>query len=132
MKWILFVMLFVTPAKNLTSAEKSDHDSTRKLFESHRIWTLQSSSTVELSSQDACVRMADTIRQSIVDAQVATMTLRTWCVCDSPTLTCPSKAAASVQIETARQKTKETEQQRGPAAAQPNTNFTILRMFPPE
>ncbi len=61
MKWILFVMLFVTPAKNLTPTEKSDHDPTRKVFESHRIWTLQNTSTTEFSSPEACAMMADTI-----------------------------------------------------------------------
>ena len=133
MKWILFLMLFVTPAKNLTPGEKTDHDPTRKQFESHRIWTLQSASTIEFSSPEACAKMADTIRQSVVDAQVATLTLRTWCICDSPTLTCPPKAAVSEQLKPlTRPQLKESEQRIQGEAAQAKSNFTILRMFPPE
>jgi hypothetical protein len=109
MKWILFVMLFVTPAQNLTKQEVNSHP----LFESHRIWTLQSTSTMEFSSGDACVAMEQELRSSIIGVHVATMTMRTWCACDGKM--CQSQPMAIEGVQPGEKK-----------------NFLIKRLYPPE
>ena len=91
MKWILFVILFVTPAKNLTTAEMRDPDPYRKKFESGRVWTQQSASTMEFSTPEACAAMENMICQSIVQPKVANLTLRMWCACDSRMVNVPTR-----------------------------------------
>jgi len=138
MKWILFIMLFATPAKNLTQAEIADPDPYRQKFESHRVWTLQSTSSMEFSTAKACAAMENAICQSIIHPKVATMTLRMWCTCDSNSSAnpCPNKASLPIEItEPCGAQLKEIQNKilsfQSPAAAQQGT-FTILRAFPPE
>jgi hypothetical protein len=113
MKWILYLMLFTTPAANVTKkaeidclaqetvSQIEDISQCRPNFEGKRVWSLQTTSQLEFSTLESCVRHQD---QLIVDSNVAsTMTLRTWCFCDSDKGECPTDkdaahAAAKVRI----------------------------------
>lgn len=130
MKWILYIMLFVTPAANLTSAEKKD----RSVFESHRLWTFQNASTMEFSSFDACYSAQDAIVKSVTDVNVATMTLRTWCFCDAKDALCPDKKTVSDKIKELRSlQLEETKQRLGAAPLAPvKKNYSVERLYPPE
>jgi hypothetical protein len=119
MKWILYIMLFVTPPQNLTKAEIKDHE----LFELNRIWTLQSASTTELSSLDACFWTQDEIVSSITGVNVATMTARVWCACDSmeKTKPCPTEQEIIDRVKVLR--AQAAQRRKNPAA--PRTGLTI-------
>jgi hypothetical protein len=108
MKWILYLMLFTTPAANVTEkAEQTclSHKTVRELtsifacrpeFEGKRIWSLQSTSQLDFSNLESCVKTQD---QLIANSNVAsTMTLRTWCFCDSDAAKCPTVALAEEAI----------------------------------
>jgi hypothetical protein len=99
MKWILYMMLFITPASNVTNkaeqaclrhdkiTEMYDIFACRPNYEGKHIWTLQSTSQLDFSNIESCVKAQDRL---IVDSNVAsTMTLRSWCVCDSNNQQCP-------------------------------------------
>jgi hypothetical protein len=99
MKWILYVMLFTTPASNVTNKTEQAclrHDKITEMFdifacrpnyEGKHIWSLQSTSQLDFSNIEGCVKAQDEL---IVNSNVAsTMTLRTWCFCDSDTQQCP-------------------------------------------
>ncbi len=112
MKWILYLMLFSTPAANVTGK----HDKTcllhkdlkeirdilkcRPLFEKGRIWSLQTTSKFNYSSFESCVRTQD---QLMADTNVAsTMTLRTWCFCEADNDKCPPDALIKLLAATYR------------------------------
>jgi len=99
MKWILYVMLFSTPAATVTNnAEKSclKHQDVKEIeqilvcrpkFEAKRIWSLQATSQFEYKEFESCVRTQD---QLMADTNVAsTMTMRTWCFCEAANQDCP-------------------------------------------
>jgi hypothetical protein len=105
MKWILYLMLFTTPAANVTNkAEQTclSHDNVSQLasifdcrpkYEGKHIWALQSTSQLEFSNLQSCVKTQDHL---IANSNVAsTMTLRTWCFCDSDKGECPTDELAA-------------------------------------
>ncbi|UQR61649.1 hypothetical protein LRP30_33235 [Bradyrhizobium sp. C-145] len=108
MKWILYMMLFTTPAANVTNkAEKEclSHSDVKQLativkcrpeYEGKHIWSLQSASQLEFSNFQGCVA---TQNKLIANSNVAsTMTLRTWCFCDSDKNECPTDEEAVATI----------------------------------
>jgi hypothetical protein len=113
MKWILFIMLFITPAANVTKKQdkvclmKSDVShiedilECRPKFESERIWSLQTTSQMELESFQSCVRKQDTL---LANANVAsTMTMRSWCFCESSgASSCPNLQALAGLLKEVR------------------------------
>jgi hypothetical protein len=93
MKFILFLMLFVTPATNPSKDElKQGYKD-----ESKHIWTLQSTSTMEFASRDACRAVGASMVDNV--AKVATVTVRGWCICEStdPNKTCPESTDTSAK-----------------------------------
>jgi len=71
MKFVLFIMLFITPPNSVSPNVKfTDKDP--------RGWTLQSSTTIDMSTHEWCELVADSITRS---ANVtATMTARAFCI----------------------------------------------------
>jgi hypothetical protein len=155
MKWILYVMLFTTSAANVKNGTEQAclrmDDVTqianiidcRPKFEGKRIWSLQSSSQLEFSSLDSCVRTQDEL---IANSNVAsTMTLRTWCFCDSEDKQCPThdeakKLAAGIRLcetdssgEACKKAPKTRSDLRPPGAAAPveGRNSSSIRLYPP-
>jgi hypothetical protein len=69
MKFILYLMLFTTqPAEG-------------PKVESKRVWALQSTSTLEFATQQACYAAGNAVTTSL--AGVDTLTVRGWCFCES-------------------------------------------------
>jgi hypothetical protein len=153
MKWILYLMLFTTPAANVTSKTEQtclSHDDVSQLasifdcrpkYEGKHIWGLQSTSQLEFSNLQSCVKTQDHL---IANSNVAsTMTLRTWCFCDSDKGECPTDKRAAESVDAIRsceknpkdskcddvQKTVKT------FGVDPATgggqNSTSIRMYPP-
>jgi hypothetical protein len=89
MKFILFLMLFTTQPANGPK------------IESKRVWSLQSTSTLEFATSKACNQAGDAITKSL--QSVGTLTVRGWCFCEStdPTKRCPTPTPqeASKMIE---------------------------------
>lgn len=137
MKWILFIMLFVTPAKNVTK-EEIDDTNYPTLFEKHRLWTLQSTSTMEFSSLDGCFNMEAELLESVSSVHVANLTSRVWCACDSADNKCPNANEIKNKIQElskARAQVKSrrlTPEGRALNSGTPPSSFAIQRMFPPE
>ena len=78
MKYILFLMFFTTapgPENQVTD----------------RVWTLQSTSTMEFASDLACKKVGASINQSL--EKTYTVTVRGWCFCEStdPAKKCPAQ-----------------------------------------
>jgi hypothetical protein len=124
-------------------AEAKDPDPYRQKFESHRVWTQQSASTMEFSTAEACAAMENMICQSIVQPKVANLTLRMWCACDSENGQCPDQKSLPPEIkEPCGSELKQIQTnihnrmmslKLGPPGAEPNKgNYTILRGFPPD
>src|SRR5579863_8642842 len=101
MKFILYLMLFSTPAATITDKadkiclqrqtmkEINEIVTCRPKFEAHHVWSLQTASQMEFSQFQSCF---GTLDQLMVDSNVAsTMTLRAWCLCDDPDKKCPSE-----------------------------------------
>lgn len=101
MKWILYLMLFSTPAANVTDAgektclklntttEIGEILKCREKFESKRIWSLQTTSQMEFALFDTCLLTQDHL---IASSNVAsTMTLRSWCFCEDVGNKCPTE-----------------------------------------
>ncbi|MBB4395093.1 hypothetical protein [Bradyrhizobium sp. ERR14] len=154
MKWILYVMLFTTPAANVTN--KADRDclayedvgqilkiiDCRPRFEGRHVWSLQSSSQLEFSSLETCVKTQDVL---IANSNVAsTMTLRTWCFCDSDNKQCPTRAENKKLADAIRlcevnpdgdscKKAPKTRFDLVPpnAAAPEGQNSSSIRLYPP-
>lgn len=99
MKFILFVMLFVA----LPAAGPKN--------EGGRVWSLQSTSTLEFATEQGCDAAGLAITDSLTG--VNTVTMRGWCFCEStdPLKRCPApdaKDSASRKIlESLRLKTPE-------------------------
>lgn len=154
MKWILYMMLFTTPAANVTDKTEKECLSQsdvshlasifkcRPAYEGKRIWSLQSTSQLEFSNLQSCVK---TQNQLIANSNVAsTMTLRTWCFCDFNNGECPTDSEArdavgdirSCQLsptgqtcQDARKKTKNFVGEE--AAAGVGQNSTSIQLYPP-
>ena len=77
MNFILYLMLFVTPAANLTPLEKQQGYKSEGIH----IWTLQTVTQTQFSSHDACMLAASEIVQSV--GPVMNMTVKGWCICES-------------------------------------------------
>ena len=149
------MMLFTTPAANVTNkaeqkclAQKevsqiASISECRPKFEGKRLWSLQATSQLDLSTLESCVKHQD---QLIANSNVAsTMTLRTWCFCDSDKGQCPTDelaaqlAAAVRSCEIRPSGTECQKAQRapnaliGPEAAPPagRQNSTSIRLYPP-
>jgi hypothetical protein len=102
MKWILYIMLFSTPAANVTNgADKTcfKYDKTTEIkqilacrpkFETKRVWSLQTTSQTEFALFDSCLGTQDELMASSNVA--STMTIRTWCFCEDVNNKCPTKA----------------------------------------
>jgi hypothetical protein len=89
MKVILLLLFFVTPAAPV------DKSVSRKVWESKKVWTLQSTSRMELENSDACHRVGQAMMKYI--QSVATMTVRAYCVCSqSDTTTCGSNVEVAL------------------------------------
>jgi hypothetical protein len=150
MKWILYIMLFSTPAANVTN--KADqacfkHDKTteikqilacRPTFESKRVWSLQTTSQIEFSLFDSCLRTQDELMASSNVA--STMTLRTWCFCEDVNNKCPADAQLVETVATLRDcESKGGSKCRAEAskaierfAQQPaGQNASSIRLYPP-
>lgn len=104
MKWILYVMLFSTPAANVTHKEDKECLKNQEVwqieqimkcrpkFETKRIWSLHATSQFEYKEFESCVRTQD---QLMANTNVAsTMTMRTWCFCEAENLECPTDELA--------------------------------------
>lgn len=137
MKWILFIMLFVTPPKNVTKEEIKD-PKFPTLFEKHRLWTLQSSSSMEFSTLEGCFNMEAELLDSMSSVHVATMTSRVWCACDSSDNKCPNSKDIQEKISqlseqrSADKKKSATREGRDLIARQkPSSSFSIQRIYPP-
>jgi hypothetical protein len=112
MKWILYIMLFSTPAANVTN--KADqacfmHDKVTEIkqilecrpkFESKRVWSLQTTSQMNFTLFDSCLRTQDELMASSNVA--STMTLRTWCFCEDVNNKCPTDAQLATTVTTLR------------------------------
>ena len=85
-KWILTVMLFSTTPSTVKPEQQKDHD----LFEQKHVWALQTTSTTEFSSYDACWSAGDQFVGTVFP--VGTLTVRTWCTCDGDEKACPADA----------------------------------------
>jgi hypothetical protein len=73
MKWILFIMLFTTaPAEAPKKPPKVPVE---------KVWALQSTSTLDFVTEDACMHAGARITESIAIA--STLNLRGWCFCES-------------------------------------------------
>ncbi len=112
MKWILYLMLFSAPAANVTNkADKACllHDKITEIkqilecrpqYESKRVWSLQTTSQLEFTLFDSCLRTQDEL---IASSNVAsTMTLRTWCFCEDANNKCPTGAQLKQTVTTLR------------------------------
>ena len=142
MKWILFLMLFTTPAANVTN--KADqkcltHSSVDDLgtilqcrpdYEGRHIWSLQSASQLEFSNLESCVKTQD---QLIANSNVAsTMTLRSWCFCDSSTQQCPTDQDAADYVSAIRICKINPKDAKCDAARKTTKSFTTLDPAKPE
>jgi hypothetical protein len=137
MKWILFIMLFVTPPKNVTKEEITDKNFPN-LFEKHRLWTLQSTSTMEFSSLEGCFNMEAELLESMSSVHVATLTSRVWCACDSPDKSCPNVDQIGDVIQNLTiQRNKDKSKKFTPEGRDfnlketPSRSFSIQRLYPP-
>ncbi|MEA2886079.1 MAG: hypothetical protein QOD11_439 [Bradyrhizobium sp.] len=152
MKWILYLMLFSTPAANVT--EKVDkmclkHDKVTEIkqilqcrpkFESRRVWSLQTTSQMEFAQFDSCLRTQDELMASSNVA--STMTLRTWCFCEDPNNKCPSDADLSETVTTLRNCESRGESSCRAEASnkiqsltqqpQKGQNASSIRLYPPQ
>jgi hypothetical protein len=154
MKWILYLMLFTTPAVNIkTKAEIAclAQDSVSQIasifecrpkFEGKHIWSLQSTSQLEFSTLESCVR---TQYQLIANSNVAsTMTLRSWCFCDSDKAQCPTDKQAATLVGAIRNCELEPTGSRCQDARKTTNNFiapdagsaagqnsSSIRLYPP-
>jgi len=83
MKFILFLMFFVTPPGPSDTAPED------------RVWSLQSTSAMEFKSQLACNSTGTAITESLV--KTYTVTVRAWCFCesDNPAAPCPETPTVS-------------------------------------
>jgi hypothetical protein len=78
-KYILYLMLFVTPAATLTSAEKKANGGLGLKDENKHVWTLQTVTQTEFPSHDACMLAGYELVQSV--GIVMNLTARGWCIC---------------------------------------------------
>jgi hypothetical protein len=149
MKWILYIMLFSTPAANVTN--KADMSclkmkdvrqiksigECRPKFESKRVWSLQGTSQVEFGLYESCIRLQDEL---VASSNVAsTMTLRTWCFCEADNGKCPTKQ----QLGEALQRIRACEENDTPDCQADNSkqiqdfvkqkgqNSSSIRLYPP-
>lgn len=150
MKWILYLMLFTTPAANVTKAEQTcfSYDDVSKLesifdcrqkYEGKHVWALQSSSQLEFSTLESCVKHQD---QLMANSNVAsTMTLRSWCFCDSDKQECPTDADVRDKTEIIRSceinpqgalcKKAEVKSLVGRTEPEKGQNSSSIRLYPP-
>jgi len=149
MKWILYVMLFSTPAANVTNkadkaclmfdkvTEIKQILQCRPKFESRRIWSLQTTSQMEFAQFETCLRTQDELMASSNVA--STMTQRTWCFCEDVDKKCPSDEQLDSIVQRLRTCESEgTPNCRAEASAtmgrlltQPGQNASSIRLYPP-
>lgn len=115
MKFILFLMLFTTAP-------------TGPKIESKRVWALQSTSSLEFATQEACNAVGAAITASV--KSVDTLTMRGWCFCEStdPNKPCPAPREASHRtiLQDARTKAQRD------VPAQGNVSVGIEPLTPPD
>jgi|HubBroStandDraft_2_1064218.scaffolds.fasta_scaffold206580_2 hypothetical protein len=75
MKFILYLMLFITPAANLSTAEKKQG---YKDISKH-LWTLQAVTQTEYPTHEACMLAGKQIVQNV--GPVMSLTVMGWCIC---------------------------------------------------
>lgn len=129
MKWALYMMLFVTPAVN----HPPDYDPAKK--ESSHIWALQSTTTMEFTSIDACAAIGNTLIDSIL--KVDTMTVRAWCFCDE-VKQCPDEDTAVAAAASVADKKLSSQSLRRQLPAmiakkpqiETKQDYTIVRLYP--
>ena len=73
MKFILFLMFFIAPPAPRDAPEP-------------KVWTLQSTSTMDFTSFKACHEVGSAITKSVRETD--TVTLRGWCFCEGPGSSC--------------------------------------------
>lgn len=154
MKWILYLMLFSTPAANVTDAKEKaclKLDSPVKIkkildcrpeFESKRVWSLQTTSQMEFAQFETCLLTQD---QVMASSNVAsTMTLRSWCFCDDVNNKCPKESDLIEIVNELRQCESQGAQNcRATASAKiqgilpdgkskPGQNASSIRLYPPQ
>ena len=110
--WILYIMLFTTPAQTISDeADKRCLAKSkvsqievilkcRRVFETRHVWSLQTTSQINLLSAESCIRRQDEL---ITSSNVAsTMTMRTWCFCESSDRACPNAEAFKETLKDVR------------------------------
>jgi len=150
-KWILYIMLFSTPAANVTNHDditclkKQDPKDIKEIlncrpkFETKHVWSLQGTSQIEFALFESCVRMQDLL---FANTNVAsTMTLRAWCFCEAANgQKCPTDA----KLREAANAIRDCEKEQTPTCRQNNSNqiqnfvgqgeqnSSSIRLYPPE
>jgi hypothetical protein len=81
-KFTLFLMFFTA-----APAPPTDHTA--------KVWSLQSTSSMEFASKDACFAVGKSITDSL--AETATLTVRGWCFCEA---TGADKCPTSAEMKT--------------------------------
>jgi hypothetical protein len=69
MKWFLFLMFFITPPGPKPPPGQG------------KVWTLQSTSTMEFATEEACTKVGGDIGSSL--DETFTVTMRGWCFCEA-------------------------------------------------
>jgi hypothetical protein len=150
MKWILYIMLFSTPAANVTNKadkiclqrkevkEISEIIDCRQKFEGRHVWSLQTTSQMEFSAFEGCF---GTLDQLMADSNVAsTMTSRSYCICDDEKGKCPTERQLAKSLADLR-----TCESAGKSDCRANTSKTVqgfigtqqeqrssaIRLYPP-
>ena len=112
MKWILYIMLFTTPAANVTNKDDKaclalsdvskieEISKCRPNFEGRHVWSLQSTSQLSFARFETCLRAQDELVASSNVA--ATMTMRTWCFCEAENDRCPTAAELGKRVAAVR------------------------------
>jgi hypothetical protein len=151
MKWILYLMLFSTPAANVTDAKEKaclELKTTTKIekilqcrekFESKRIWSLQTTSQMEFAQFETCLLTQD---QLFASSNVAsTMTMRSWCFCEDVGNKCPKESDLIDVVNRLRRCESQGEQNcRAEASTKIKTllsektgqNASSIRLYPPQ
>lgn len=150
MKWILYLMLFSSPAQNVTDSDDQKClalndisrieriEECRPHYEGSRVWSLQGTSQTEFVLFESCLRMYD---QLLASSNVAsTMAVRSWCICESEGVgKCPTQA----DLIKAATEIRRCEREDTPSCQSSNTksiqsfvaksglNSSTFRLYPP-
>lgn len=129
MKFILYLMFFVTQAANLNSAEKKQGFK----IESKHLWTLQNITQTEFTSHAACMLAGTEMVQNV--GIVANLTVKGWCICAKTGKTDNSTGnpdpACSAQTQTGQPAVQEFLKDKNIKPENSPVGFTALPSFDP-